>query len=165
MLLFLFSRASLRKLARGYLPPPPLQMRGFDKGGIDRQTRCFSHVQCPCWLSKYSDTHLISKLSQSVVNAFFFLGFSNSSLLLELPTIITFTKRCALQICHQFVRGPNSHMYVYSGPSQQWRVANIGRLWTLLTILHQSRKLNTSSVCVGPSPRCDGGSTWCWSLV
>lgn len=51
-------------------------MRGFDKGGIDRHTRCFSHVQCPCWLSKRSDTHLISKLSQSVVDAFFFLfGF------------------------------------------------------------------------------------------
>jgi hypothetical protein len=51
-------------------------MRGFDKGGIDRQTRCFSHVQCPCWLSKYSDTHLISKLSQSVVNAFFLFWVS-----------------------------------------------------------------------------------------
>lgn len=50
-------------------------MRGFDKGGIDRQTRCLSHVQCPCWLSECSDTHLILKLSQSVVDAFSFFGF------------------------------------------------------------------------------------------
>jgi hypothetical protein len=59
----------------GVPPPTPLQMRGIDKGGIDRQTRCFSHVQCPCWLSKCSDTHLISKLSESVVDALFFFGF------------------------------------------------------------------------------------------
>ncbi len=164
MLLFLFSRASLRKLARGYLPPPPSRCGGSIKEALTDTRGVFPMFSAHAgWVNILIHIWFQNCLSQLLMR--FFLGFSNSSLLLELPTIITFTKRCALQICHQFVRGPNSHMYVYSGPSQQWRVANIGRLWTLLTILHQSRKLNTSSVCVGPSPRCDGGSTWCWSLV